>query len=90
MDLIAELDRKRLARHRVFVGAGLEKSLGAGDGATIEIPPVTEVGPGGDCILGVVVSQLIGLFRSVREGLDPDAPSPSGAISRVVEDFPIH
>jgi tagatose-6-phosphate ketose/aldose isomerase len=31
--------------------------------------------------------QLLGLFASLRQGLKPDAPSPNGAISRVVSEF---
>jgi hypothetical protein len=30
------------------------------------------------------LSQLIGLFASMRCGLKPDQPSPSGTITRVV------
>jgi tagatose-6-phosphate ketose/aldose isomerase len=38
----------------------------------------------------VLVGQLLGLFRSLREGLRPDEPSPHGAISRVVSHVTIH
>lgn len=38
----------------------------------------------------VVVGQLLGLFSSVRAGLKPDAPSPQGAISRVVSHVTIY
>ena len=89
MDLLAELDRKRLATNRILVGHNLDPRL-AQNAVTISIPASTEIGPGADCILSVVVAQLVGLFRSVHEGLNPDAPSPSGTISRVVGDFPIH
>ncbi|HYJ45525.1 MAG TPA: hypothetical protein VEV81_02855, partial [Pyrinomonadaceae bacterium] len=38
----------------------------------------------------VIVGQLLGLFSSLRAGLKPDAPSPRGAISRVVTHVRIH
>ena len=38
----------------------------------------------------VVVGQLLGLFLSLRHGLKPDTPSPTGAISRVVSQIAIH
>ena len=34
--------------------------------------------------------QLPGLFASLRQGLKPDAPSPNGAISRVVSEVKIY
>ena len=38
----------------------------------------------------VVMGQLIGLFSSIKLGLRPDFPSPSGAISRVVSKVRIY
>jgi len=38
----------------------------------------------------VIVGQLLGLFSSLHAGLKPDAPSPRGAISRVVSHVRIH
>lgn len=40
--------------------------------------------------LDVIAGQLIGLFGSIREKLQPDRPSPSGAISRVVTGVTIY
>jgi tagatose-6-phosphate ketose/aldose isomerase len=40
--------------------------------------------------LDVMFGQLLGLFFSLRRGLKPDCPSPSGAISRVVQNVLIH
>ncbi len=90
MDLIAELDRKRLARNRIFVGSRLDAGLASPDTALVEIPDPQTLGGAGDSMLAVMVSQLLGGFRSLHEGLDPDSPSPGGAISRVVGEFPIH
>jgi len=38
----------------------------------------------------VFVGQLLGLFASIKLGLKPDAPSPSGALSRVVSKVRIY
>jgi tagatose-6-phosphate ketose/aldose isomerase len=38
----------------------------------------------------VVFAQLLGYHLSLRLGLDPDNPSPSGVISRVVEGVRIY
>ena len=40
--------------------------------------------------LDVVLGQLLGLFSSVNAGLQPDHPSPNGAISRVVSHVNIY
>lgn len=38
----------------------------------------------------IVIGQLLGLFLSRREGLDPDNPSAGGVITRVVQEFMIY
>jgi len=38
----------------------------------------------------VVVGQMLGFFRCMREGLQPDSPSESGVINRVVQSFTLH
>jgi hypothetical protein len=38
----------------------------------------------------VMFGLLLGLFASLRQGLKPDAPSPNGAISRVVSEVKIY
>jgi tagatose-6-phosphate ketose/aldose isomerase len=42
--------------------------------------------PPADALFG----QLPGLFASLRQGLKPGAPSPNGAISRVVSEVKIY
>lgn len=38
----------------------------------------------------VVIAQLLGLHTSVRDGLNPDNPFPSGSVNRVVQGVEIH
>jgi tagatose-6-phosphate ketose/aldose isomerase len=41
-------------------------------------------------VCDILPAQLLGLYKSVSLGLDPDSPSQTGAISRVVEDVIIY
>jgi tagatose-6-phosphate ketose/aldose isomerase len=84
LDLLREIDRKRLGRLRSAVTANGEEeisslvdfplSLHCRDNFPDEYRPV----------LDVMLGQLLGLFASMRSGLKPDQPSPNGAITRVV------
>jgi tagatose-6-phosphate ketose/aldose isomerase len=42
------------------------------------------------CVAAILPAQLLGFFKSCQLGLKPDAPSASGAISRVVEGVKIY
>ena len=90
LDLFKEIAEKQLTSKcvSVFPGKDLEAlkiaqsriSLGLrSDISDLYRPPVD-----------VLVGQLLGLFSSLREGLKPDAPSPQGAINRVVSHVTIH
>ncbi len=84
-DLLGEIREKRLAKAILYVGA-------AGEAAD-ELLAVPDLGADADDyrpVVDVVVAQLLGLFSSLRLGLTPDAPSPTGAISRVVSQVRIH
>lgn len=84
LDLLREIDRKRLGRVRAVVTAG----------ATEDVAPLVDYSLSLDSaanfpdlyrpVLDVMLGQLIGLFASMRCGLKPDQPSPSGTITRVV------
>jgi tagatose-6-phosphate ketose/aldose isomerase len=90
LDLLREIDRKKLGRVRLAVTAG--------DGADAAklVDYVLPLGCGLDfCddyrpVLDVMVGQLLGLFASLRCGLKPDQPSPNGAISRVVQPIKLY
>ena len=90
LDLLAELDRKRLGLCKVIVGEDVPESAGrAGDGI-IQCPGLSELSDENGAIIFVVVAQLLAFFRCLEEGLRPDSPSEGGVISRVVESFPLH
>lgn len=90
LDLLREIDRKRLGRVRAVVTVpGID-----------DISPLTDYCLSLDCppdfpdlyrpVLDVMFGQLIGLFASMRSGLKPDQPSPNGAISRVVQPIKLY
>jgi tagatose-6-phosphate ketose/aldose isomerase len=89
LDLIEEIRRKRLVKLLLVVAPEstnqLERladhvlSLGTPDLADEYRAPVD-----------VMLAQLLGLFCSLHLGLQPDCPSPNGAISRVVSHVNIY
>src|SRR5882724_9813370 len=91
MDLLEEIRDKKLGKRILMIvpyGGREEPTNIAKIGSTLPLqiavddyyrPPVD-----------VFVGQLLGLFASIKLGLRPDAPSPSGAISRVVSKVRIY
>jgi tagatose-6-phosphate ketose/aldose isomerase len=89
-DLLAEIASKRLVRTRVVVAGNA--SLGRDSLCEHLLAPNVPVAIGDDyrAPVDVIFGQLLGLFFSLRWKLRPDCPSPSGAISRVVQNVGIH
>jgi tagatose-6-phosphate ketose/aldose isomerase len=90
LDLLREIDRKRLGRVRAAVTVqGID-----------DVSPLTDYCLSLDCatdfpdfyrpVLDVILGQLFGLFASMRCGLKPDQPSPSGTITRVVQPIKLY
>jgi tagatose-6-phosphate ketose/aldose isomerase len=88
-DLIAELDAKGLGARKLLVGAdtyAAELCSGSDLSISYEFP-----GADADlALLDVMIGQILGFHRCREEGLQPDSPSVTGVISRVVGDFRIH
>ena len=84
LDLLREIDRKRLGRVRAVVTAG-EARMWRRWWITVCLWGVPRIFPTMyRPVLDVMLGQLIGLFASMRCGLKPDQPSPAGTITRVV------
>ena len=83
--LLREIKNKKLVSTRVAVWAApgsARKSVAEYDLIVSEHEFVAdEYRP----VLDVIFGQMLGLFFSIRSGLQPDCPSPNGAISRVVQ-----
>ncbi len=91
IDLLREIERKELVGTSLaVVGCGsshlprLEATEVVGSLRPWPVPDLYR--PAIDVLFG----QLVGLFFSLRSGLTPDSPSPSGAISRVVQPIEIY
>lgn len=89
-DLLHEIGVKGVVPMRVAVGLGstsdARKECDVFISASTDAAIADEYRPPLDVIFG----QMLGLFFSLRCGLQPDAPSPNGVISRVVQNVAIH
>ena len=90
VDLLQELDRKKLGLSKLIVGEKIPAEVLRNGDAAIECPGVAELGDQDSSTIHVVVAQLLGFFRCLEEGLHPDSPSEDGIIQRVVGKFPLH
>jgi len=90
VDLLAELDRKKLGLGKVIIGEDVPESIVRPGDEVIHCRELGELGDDDAAIPFVVVAQLLAFFRCLEEGLRPDSPSEDGVISRVVESFPLH
>jgi tagatose-6-phosphate ketose/aldose isomerase len=90
LDLLREIDRKRLGRVRLAVTTGDGRDVSE----LVDYCLPLECGP--ECpdqyrpVLDAMLGQLIGLFASMRSGLRPDQPSPDGTITRVVQPIKLY
>lgn len=90
MDLLEEIGKKNLVKTRAAVSAGPNSRLdGYCEHVLTHMPSLT-IADDYRPPLDVIFGQLLGLFFSLHRGLKPDCPSPSGAISRVVQNVRIH
>ncbi|MGH9615651.1 MAG: SIS domain-containing protein [Acidobacteriaceae bacterium] len=89
-DLLREIGKKGVVQTLVAVGIEANKEIEKEcqiflrPGSNVSIPDAYRPP------LDVMFGQLLGLFFSIHCDLKPDVPSPSGAISRVVQNVPIH
>ncbi|MGB0122062.1 MAG: tagatose-6-phosphate ketose isomerase [Silvibacterium sp.] len=90
LDLLREIGGKSLVRSRIAVAtSGIASLRPEADYVltperSFAIPDLYRP------VLDVIFGQLLGLFASLHFGLKPDSPSPSGAISRVVQNVGIY
>jgi tagatose-6-phosphate ketose/aldose isomerase len=89
LDLIEEVRRKRLVKLLVVVAPESTNQLDrlADHVLSLNAP---ELADQYRAPVDVILAQLLGLFCSLRLGLQPDCPSPNGAISRVVSHVNIY
>ena len=84
LDLLREIDRKRLGRVRAVVTAGGVDDVAPLVDHSLSLNSAANFPDHYRPVLDVMLGQLIGLFASMQCGLKPDQPSPGGTITRVV------
>jgi len=90
IDLLRELDRKRLARVRAAVTTRSDDEVSSIVDYCLTLDCPADFPDVHRPLLDVMLGQLIGLFASMRCGLKPDQPSPNGAITRVVQPIKLY
>jgi D-galactosamine 6-phosphate deaminase/isomerase len=90
IDLLQEIGEKQLVKTRVAVSVARSSRLEAEAEHVLVHSPSLTMSDDYRPPLDVIFGQLLGLFFSMSRGLKPDCPSPSGAISRVVQNVLIH
>ncbi len=89
-DVLRELAQKQLGLFRLIVGKDVPKELVCAKDIVISYQGAEELADDDMPVLDAVVGQLMAFFRCLQEGLQPDSPSQSGVIHRVVQGFPLH
>jgi tagatose-6-phosphate ketose/aldose isomerase len=90
LDLLREIDRKKLGRVRAAVTAGDGRDVSQLVDYCLPLAGPADLPDQYRPVLDVMFGQLIGLFASMRCGLKPDQPSPSGTITRVVQPIKLY
>jgi tagatose-6-phosphate ketose/aldose isomerase len=89
-DLMRELDQKNLGLVKLVIGEDVPGDVVSDHDFVINCGGLAEAGDDSAPVIDVVVGQLLGFFRCMREGLRPDSPSEDGVINRVVQSFTLH
>ncbi len=90
LDVLREIRAKDLGGTVVAVGGEIPRELLARGDLLVDPMGLAELPDEWAAIAATVVGQLLGFFRCLEEGLQPDQPAGSGAISRVVPEFPLY
>ena len=89
-DLVRELNQKELGCAKLIFGEDIPTDLADSGDVVIDCEGLAKIGDENMPVLDVLIGQLLGFFRCMKEGLHPDAPSSSGVINRVVQEFVLH
>jgi tagatose-6-phosphate ketose/aldose isomerase len=87
VDLLREIESKGIAAEQIVVGP---RSAEAPIAGRMYLGISDEIGDAYRPVIDVIFGQLLGLYCSLAHKLKPDAPSPAGVITRVVQGFQIY
>ncbi|HEY3972018.1 MAG TPA: SIS domain-containing protein [Candidatus Sulfotelmatobacter sp.] len=100
LDLLREINRKRLGRVRAVITAWADNDVSALADYSLSLNAATKNAATNNGaadfpdqyrpVLDVMFGQTIGLFASMQCGLKPDQPSPNGVITRVVQPIKLY
>lgn len=90
IDLLKEMKTKRLGKVRIAIAPSADAELQELCEHVISLGAPVDFEDDYRAPVDVIFGQLLGLFSSLREGLQPDHPSPEGTISRVVSHVTIY
>ena len=89
-DVLRELAQKELGLFRVIAGKDVPSELVRPGDVLIPYDGGDELKDDNVTVLDAIVGQILGFSRCLHEGLQPDSPSQSGVIQRVVQSFALH
>jgi len=90
IDVLRELAQKELGLFRVIAGMDVPSELVRPGDVLIPYDGGDELKDDNVTVLDAIVGQILGFSRCLHEGLQPDSPSQSGVIQRVVQSFALH
>ncbi|HEY6548143.1 MAG TPA: tagatose-6-phosphate ketose isomerase, partial [Vicinamibacteria bacterium] len=90
IDLLRELDAKRLGMRRVVVGTRIPPELVHPGGVRVDCGESAPLADAELTVIDTLVGQLLAFFRCLASGNRPDSPSAESVITRVVSAFAIH
>jgi tagatose-6-phosphate ketose/aldose isomerase len=93
VDLLADIRKKQLAGRILTVSTSGSLTDGGGEQSSemhLTIDFQQHVADVYRVPVDIIFGQVLGLFSSLAKGLKPDTPSPTGAISRVVESVKVY
>ncbi len=90
MDLLAEIREKQLGMATMVVTPRPYEDLDSLADCVLSLEAPATLLDEYRAPVDVILAQLLGLFSSLHAGLQPDRPSPNGAINRVVSHITIY
>jgi len=90
LDVLRELAQKELGLFRVIAGKDIPSDLVRPGDVLIPYDGSDDLEDDNVPVLDAIVGQILAFSRCLYEGLQPDSPSQSGVIQRVVQSFALH